>query len=167
MDKIKSSTSFKEFIARFEDIELPFSLHSDSQFEINQNALPLSEALADEFIAPMEDFELDEFTEITPCFRFPVSDHSFALIYWIACIQKQCFVLATYDSNLDFVARAEISGTWLKDGKVEQAVARIEEDFFVFKAIGQTSGSDDYLGSPDNIKNINLQIRDDGSIQIL
>ncbi len=167
MTRVSNTTDFGKFLERFELIELPVSIHSDAQFEVNRDTYPLPEAMLMHFIAPIEDFEPDEFTEATPAFRFPVSHDAFAIIYWIACLHKQCFVLATYNRLGEFVDRTELAGTWLHGREVTQAVARIEEDFFIFKSFGKATDDQNWLGNPENVSSVNLHILDTGHIQTI
>jgi len=154
---------FKDYLACFPKVELPINLSRDSRFEFAKVNKPFPKAIIEEFIIPMEESEIDEFTEYEPCLMIDKDEEFKALIYWRGKMYSYEYILATYDKNNLVVTRKVIAGTRFDDKNIVESVAHISEDFIISIMVGQQDASaKDY--NPEMSKSMSMEVLSTGDV---
>lgn len=157
------AVSFSQFLSKFPLIELPVLLNEESHHTFSTENSPLSEALIQQFIQPIEEAENDEFTEFIPCFQLPIQDDYHAMVYWRAGLMQYHYTLATFSKKGLFIDKRIIAGTFIRGEMITQSVATINESFEIFVASGQShTQSDEYDATSSTA--YELEIAPDGQI---
>jgi hypothetical protein len=155
--KDRPSPSFLAFLEHFPLVELPVTLGEDTHLTFSKENDPLPEYLALEFV----ESELDDLTEIVPCFSFETEDDFHAVVWWKAGLLEYAYFLATFSKNGQPVARKTIAATRVQGEKITRSVASIDAEGVVFVAEG-TSENEVY--DPLKSKTHNFEILPNGEI---
>ncbi len=131
------SPTFTAFLEKFPLIDLPVTLGEDTHHEFSKKNDPLAPALVDQFIAPLEEEAIDEFTEFLACFRIPDTHDFHALVYWRASLLNYRYTLATYDKKGRVIDKRVIAGTFSDKQVLITSVATLEPEWEIFIASGQ------------------------------
>ncbi len=156
--------TFKEFLKKFPEVELPVRLAEDTHHIFSSENPPLNEFEINKFISPYEDIEFDDFTEYVPCFSLKV-DHNFhAVVYWRARLLTYEYFIATYNKNGLGLSRKKIAGMVVYGDRTSQAYALIEKDWtiYVVEGEGNAFAEDDF--DPQSTNSFNLEILADGQV---
>ncbi|MEL7119585.1 MAG: hypothetical protein AAFO07_09095 [Bacteroidota bacterium] len=156
-------TEFDQFVALFPEVELPVVLSEEMTSIFSRTNEPLSAIVLKEFIEPIEG-ELDDTSEVIPCFRIPKTYDFHAIIYWKAELMNYQYILATFDKNGNLIDRKVIAGTISDTFEVIQSVATITEDWQIYIVSGQNySDAQSYKASSSTANR--LQLLTDGKIK--
>ncbi|MCC7503834.1 MAG: hypothetical protein IT259_00980, partial [Saprospiraceae bacterium] len=98
-----------------------------------------------------------------PCFSIDDTESFVALVWWRAGLLNYEYVLATFSAKGELIGRRIVAFTRVNGEKVSRAVATIDEDWVVFIAEGESSGSDDFF-DPTSSKTYDVEIMGDGEI---
>lgn len=154
---------FKSFISYFPEIELPVTITEESILEFSKFNKPLAQALIEQIIVPIENNEIDEYTEFTPCLQLPPTDDYYAVIYWKGKLLAYEYILATFDKAGNLICRKVISGTRVEGDKVIQSVCNIDEDLIIHIIVGgQAQQSSKY--DPQSSQAMSMEILSSGDI---
>ncbi len=158
--------SFKHFIAYFPEVDLPISIGESTHHTFSQNNEPLPIQVVEQYLIPIEENEVDEFTEFIPCLRIPTANYDFqAIIYWRADLLNYQYTLATFNKKTGaLIDKKVIAGTSVENNILTQSVATIEDNWLINIATGRANASDElsYDGSKSKIYEVELLT--DGSI---
>jgi hypothetical protein len=140
-----------DWLALLPVVDTPITLGEDTHHVFTEQNLPLPQLLADVFILPYEQEELEEeFTEYIPCFRLePLLGSVHVCVYWRVSLMTYTYYLATYNAEGDQIDRAMIAGTYMREKSLLQRVAHINQELQVLCSEGvmPTDGTDFDLSS--------------------
>ena len=137
-----SLKEFKAFASYFPEIELPVTISEDSALDFSKYNKPLAQTLIERIIIPIENGDLDEYTEFTPCFQLATDDDYFAFVYWKGRLLVYEYVLVTFDKSGNLISRKVICGTRVEGDNVIQSACNIDEDLIIHIIVGgQTKNS--------------------------
>lgn len=157
--------NFPAFIAKFPPVNLPITLGEETHHVFGIENEPLSDALIESFILPVDQADLDEFTEYVPCFSIADTENFVAVVWWKAELLNYEYTLATYTVQGQLIGREVIAGTRVTDGKVFRAVAFINEEYEI--TIGEGESPDgNQLFDPTTSKTRYLEIMVNGEIVV-
>jgi len=74
--------SFTTFLKKFPPVSLPVTLGSDTHIEFSRANSPLDPLEIEDYILPLEENEMDEFTEFIPCFCIPDTADFIGIVYY-------------------------------------------------------------------------------------
>ena len=135
--------AFHEFVAKFPIIPMPATLGEETHhvFSLENEQFPLD--MIEQFILPTEEASLEneELVEYIPCFAIDQTEQFIALVWWKADLLAYEYVLATYTDKGQLISRKVIAFTKVIDGKINRAVATIDEDWVIFIAEGLADAS--------------------------
>lgn len=131
--------TYQDFLSCFPVLELPVTVTADSRAEFAKANRPFPQQVIEEFLIPMEQGEIDEFTEFEPCFRFAESEEFDAVVYWRGKIYSYEYLLVTFDRKQNIVARKSIAGSRYEEQRLFQSAANISEDYIISIVAGQQS----------------------------
>lgn len=152
---------FGDFLNRFPTVELPVTLGEEAHHVFGTENLPLSGEMIDQFIAPLDGGEQDEFTEYVPCFSFVNEEQNIGLVWWKAELLNYQYILAVFTQKGEALDRQIISYTQVKENAIRRAVATIATDFSVIIAEGLAESE---LYDPENTRTRVLEILPNGRI---
>lgn len=158
-----SKFAFPQFLEKFPPVEMPTTLGEEDHHTFSTENEPLSAALVEQFIHPLENVEDDEFTEYVPCFSIEGTKHFHALVYWKAGLLTYEYVLATFAPDGRVIARRVIAKTEVQEDKIHRSVATIDEDLIIFVAQSAAVAADDSF-DPQSTKTFNFEILDNGEV---
>lgn len=165
MENITSTRRFPfpEFVAKFPPVSMPVTLGEETHHAFSTENEPLSDGLIRQYILPYESAEADEFTEFVPCFAIDDTDKFIALVWWRASLLEYEYVLATFTDKGEMIDRKTIAFTRVREGKIQRAVASIDEEWEIFIAEGTSAGADEAF-DPGTSHTFRLEILPDGQI---
>jgi len=154
---------FEDFLECFPSIELPITITQESRFEFAKVNKPFPQSIIEKYVVPLEQEEIDEFTEFEPCLRFGDGQEFTGIIYWRGKMYAYDYILVTYDSKSNVVARKIIAGTRFDKEHVRESVANITEDYIISIVVGQKDQSDQEY-NPDMSQSMTMEILSTGDI---
>lgn len=157
---------FTAFLDLFPPAVFPLALGEDTyrQFETSGKLIP--DALAAEYVAPLESAPIDEFTELLACARFAHADFV-AVVYWKAALLHNHYRLATFDKRGNPIESRVVAGTYNEAGaEASQSAATITEERIVYVASAQAEAGRG-LGAANQSSALRLAIDDSGVIRNL
>ncbi len=148
---------FEDFLNRFPEIELPIALLEDTHHTFSKENEPLPIPMIGAFLSDIEGEELDEFSEIVPCFRIPATHDFHAIVYWKAGLLNYEYVMVSFEKDGTMIDKRIIGGTKIKDGLLYQSVTTIEDDWLMYIVEG-ASKPDGSQFNPEgsNARNVEL-----------
>lgn len=159
----RPTVTFAQFLSRFPEIELPVILNEETHHTFSLNNEPLTAAMIEQFILPIEEEEADELTEFIPCFQLPKTEGFHAIVYWKAALLNYQYAMATFNAKGQFIDRRVIAGTFVSGQTITQSVATVNEENEIFVASGQ-SGIDGDSFDPASSTAYELELLPDGQI---
>ena len=158
-----NNPSFEHFLEKFPEVELPVTLGEDSHLQFSKSNEPLNKLLIENFILPIEDEPIDEFTEFLACFKVPQTYEFHAIIYWRASLMNYQYNLVTFTKKGLLIDKRVIGGTF-SDGEVlTNSMATIDEDWVIFVVSGQASSSESAYDASSSTA-YKLELLPDGKI---
>ena len=150
--------SFASFLEKFPVISLPIVLNDEVHHEFSRHNDPLQAAMIEQFILPIEENDVDEFTEFIACFKLPDTGEFHAIVYWKAMLLNYQYVLATFTKTGLLVDRCILAGASSDGQSLTNAVATIEEDWNIRIAGGHQPNAEDplYNASASTIREMEL-----------
>lgn len=156
--------NFADFVGKFPPIPMPVTLGEDTHHVFSTENKPLPGEMITQFIHPTDpNARDDEFTEYIPCFAIDDTERFIALIWWKAELLNYEYILATFTDKGELIDRRVIAHTRVTNGKVNRAVATIDEDWVVFIAEGDSEDGDYF--DPTSSKTYEVELMVDGTIQ--
>jgi hypothetical protein len=137
----KTDISFDHFLERFPEVKLPLTLGEDSHHDFSRSNEPLNKLMIQQYILPLDDGPVDEYTEFIACVRIPETYEFHAIIYWKAGLMTYQYSLVTFTKKGLLIDKRVIAGTF-SDGKMlTKSMATIDEDWIIYVVSGQASSS--------------------------
>jgi len=130
---VKKPTKFSEFINLFPEEPLPILLDEDAHINIDRLRMPIPEKLV-QFI--IDDKQVDELQEFTPCFRLKETYSFHAVVYWTAHLKGHTFYLKTYTEDGEPIHELALAGMTYEDQTVNFRLASLEEGWIIYIAEG-------------------------------
>ena len=158
---------FSDFVKKFPRVDLPVTLTEDTQMIFSKKNNPLPKQMIEEFIIPIEDDMVDEFTEYVPCFRISKTKNFHAIIYWKAGLMTYQYLLATFDKKGNLIEKKVIAGTEVKKDALKRTIATIKEDWTIPVVEGVAPANDDQRYDPATSLASTLQLLPDGTIETI
>ncbi len=156
MESNKPKVSFGEFLKIFPEMPLPVTLNEEAHLVFARSNDPVPALTAEQYLMPLEENPIDEFSEFVACFRIPETHAFHAIVYWRAGLMDYHYVLATFSEKGQLIDRRVIAGTF-SDGKtLTTSVATIEEDWEIIVVSGQSPASDKYDASTSTVYKLEL-----------
>lgn len=157
----KRKPTFDDFLTYFEEITPPVLITEETIENIKSVVKPLPAELINEFIARWEG-EIDEFTEIIPCFALPQQDEFKALVYWKAGLLRYEYIIATLDKSNTLISKKTICGTVVEGDIIKKSVAQIDHDLIIHIQAGASFEEQDY--DPDQSQTFSIEIMPSGDM---
>lgn len=163
-NKTSPRPTFNDLLSRFPSVDLPITLGVDTHHDFSQNNPPLSQALIDNFILPLESEEADELTEFIACFQLPATEQYRAVVYWRAGLLNYQYTLVTFDPKGQFIDQRVIAGTYYDGDQLTQSMATVTEELqvYIVSGQGQAESFEDYSAASSTA--YRLQIGTGGKI---
>lgn len=148
---------------RFIEAELPLTIGQDTVAAISKATKPLPPEMIDTYLLPLEDGQVNEFTEFIACYRLSTEAYD-AIVYWRADLLQYHYAFVTLDPKTgEMIDRRVIAGTSYVDGELTQSSAAINEEMTIYVVSGQGSAADyDYKASGSTATR--LQVAEGGKI---
>jgi hypothetical protein len=127
---------FSDFLQKFPRVELPITLGEEAHHVFSTENEPLSAAMIEQFIAPLDGGEKDEFTEYVPCFSFETGEKFAALVWWKAELLSYRYILATFTEKGEVIDLRVIAYTLVKEAEIRRAVATIDGELSILMVEG-------------------------------
>ena len=134
--------TYDDFLACFPVLELPVTVTTDSRVEFAKANKPFPQQIIEDFLVPIEQEGIDEFTEFEPCFRFAEDEEFDAVVYWRGKIYSYEYILAIFDRKQQLISRKSIAGSRFEKERLFQSAANISEDFIISIVAGQQEEGD-------------------------
>ncbi len=155
---------FADFLSYFPKIELPITIQYGDLHDYTVSNDPLPDSLLQAFIFPGLPFEIDEFTEFLPCFRFSGVENLYHVVYWSGRLLHYSFYLVNYNEKGQALGQFEIAGFFTKEERVLQKMAHINEDAEIYIVETNLSEKEEKISTQDTRK-WSLDILPDGQIK--
>ena len=148
---------FAHFLEKFPEVELPVTLAEEAHHAFSLQNNPLPALMIEQFILPLEEQEVDDFTEFVPCMRIPETHEFHAIIYWRAGLMNYHYTLACFTKKGELIDKRVIGGTFSDGDTLTTSVATIDEDWVIYIVSGQArSGQKDYDASSSTAYKLEL-----------
>lgn len=131
-----AAPTIKQFLAFFEEVELPLTLTEELTHTFDRHAKPLPAHLIGAFIVVVDEGNIDEFTEYIPCFKLPIEDDYFAVVYLKAALLSYEYHLVTYDEKGGIVDHVNLGGIVSNGDLIKRSVTSISADLIISKLEG-------------------------------
>ncbi|MBK7406899.1 MAG: hypothetical protein IPL49_12930 [Saprospirales bacterium] len=154
---------FSQFLEHFPEVPLPTILSEETAHSFSKENEVLHSLIIDQYFMPLEG-DMDEFTEIVPCFRFPETKDFHAIVYWKAGLLQYYFILVTLSLKGELIDRRVLAGTFVDGETVTQSVATIDEDWIITIVTGQAKTDRGALYDATASKTTSVEVMPDGSI---
>ncbi len=162
--KIEKRVNFHQFLEKFPVIDLPIRLGSDMHHAFSQKNVPLTILEIQQYIEPIEESELDEFTEFVPCFSIPNAEGFYGIVYWKAGLMNYQYRLVTFSKKGILLYHKVIAGTFSSGKSIVQSVATIDSDWSIHIVTGNTSVKGEVYDASQS-KVLELELYPDGFIE--
>lgn len=166
MSKRVKKVSFTNYLKKFPPVELPVTLGADTHIEFSRANPPLDPLEIEDYILPIEEEELDEFTEYIPCFCLPDTDEFIGIVYFKAGLMDYQYRIVTYDKRGDMVNHEVIAGMFSNGTMLAQSFATIDPTWTIHIVSGQGK-ADATTYDPTESTSKELEIFKDGVIGAL
>ena len=157
--------AFTDFLDLFPPAAFPLAFGEDSYRGYEAAGKLVPDALAAEYVAPLEPAPLDEYTEVLACAQFAHKDYV-AVVYWKAGLLNNHYRLATFDKLGNPIESRVIAGAYNEpDAAASQSAATITEERIVY--VVSARAESDGLGDAKESSALRLAIDDSGVIKDL
>ena len=137
----KTDISFDHFLECFPEVKLPMTLGEDSHHDFSRSNEPLNKLMIQQYILPLDDGPVDEYTEFIACLRIPETYEFHAIIYWKAGLMTYQYSLVTFTKKGLLIDKRVIAGTFSDGNMLTKSMATIDEDWIIYVVSGQASSS--------------------------
>lgn len=155
--------SFDSFLNAFPEVELPLILGENTHLEFSRRNDPLTPAMIEQFIEPLEDTETDDLTEYIACFRLSKMKDFHAIVYWKASLMDYRYTLVTFSKDGKPIDKRVIAGMFSDGETITQSVATIDEHRNIAIATGQSDARSGVF-DPNASTAYALELLEDGTI---
>ena len=131
----KISRSLNELLDYFPKVEPPITLTAEDAVQFSSSNKPIPSHLIAKFHSKWD--EIDEYTELVPCFSLDVDQNFFTIVYWKGSLLSYEFILVTLDFEGEIISKKVIAGTLSNNQTIIQSVANIDENYLVYSMVGQ------------------------------
>lgn len=155
--------NFDFFLGKFPELELPITIAEQTHIDFSRNNEPLNPLMIQQFLVPLEDKPIDEYSEFIACFRIPQTIEFQAIVYWRAGLMDYQYNLVTFTKKGILIDKRVIAGTFSDGEMLTRSVATIDEDWVISVVSGQVASSETtYDASTSRI--YKLELLPDGKI---
>lgn len=162
----KQRVSFANFLNRFEEVELPISIGTETHLDFSSQNNPLPVAMIDKFLIETGVMnELDEFTELVPVMKIPQTGDFHAVIAWKAGLMQYEYWIMTFDKMERLIDKRNIAGTKVINNLLLHAVVSITEQWEIHVIQNGREANDENNFDPTKSLRYQFQLLQDGYIQ--
>ncbi len=157
--------SFRQFIEKFPEVELPVMLSEETAHIFSKENNPLPNLMVEQFmLTPEERDSLDGMTEFVPCFRVPQTYDFYAVVYWRGGLMDHRYVMLTFTKDGRPIDRRVLAGMYSDGQSIVQSVAHIEDDWSIYIVSGKQKVSDKMGGEASKNTARELELLPEGQI---
>ena len=157
----KLSKELESLISFFPELEPPITVSEEVIVSFSAKNKPIPQVLIDEFFVRWE--QLDEFSELVPCFSLKTSRDFSAIVYWKGALMAYEYILITIDPQGNSISKRVIAGTLSNGQTIKKSVATIDEDLCIYSMVGEALATD-ISYEPAHSKAFKFEILPDGQI---
>ena len=157
------AVKFSHFLEKFPEVVLPVTLAEEAHHVFSLNNPPLPPLMIEQFILPLEDQGVDDYTEFVPCMRIPDTKEFHAIIYWRAGLLNYQYTLACFTKKGELIDKRVIAGTLSDGDTLTTSVATIDEDWAIYVVSGQ-AGAHEKEYDPASSTAYQLELLPEGKI---
>ena len=164
-DKKANAITFENFINFFPEVDLPYTITSDTQRLLSINNDPMSATWMFNFVLE-KDAVVDEYTEFMPCFSLPNTSQFIAIVFWQAGIEGSNYYLTTFSKTGVLIDKAKIAGTKYGADGLYQMVCTISPNWLFSTVEGKLDeqGNSAPISEEEKHQYKSLQLSGDGEI---
>ncbi len=155
------SKSLAELLKCFPLIEPPVTISGEVAPSFSAKNPPIPTKYIAQYFAEWEN--LDEYTEIVPCFQLQSPGNHSIIVYWKGGLLSYEFILASLAPNAELITKKVIAGTVSNNKTIKESVAVISEDLTVYTVVGE-SDVKSRVYKPENSQSFRFEILPDGTI---
>ena len=137
--KVEIEVSFKDFLKRFPEVEMPVTLGENSHFSFSEHNKPLHVEMIGAYLEPYLG-PSDEFTEYISCFRIPETHNFEALVCWRADLNSYQYFLISYTKKGEYIDHKFIAGMKWESEKMLTVIATMVSDWIIYQNMGTHAG---------------------------
>jgi hypothetical protein len=157
----KISKSLEELLVCFPILNPPIIVSADVAAAFSAKNPPIPGDLLYLFFNQWDN--LDEYTEMVPCFRLESFGNFYTLVYWKGSLLSYEYKLITISKEGKLISKKVIAGTLSNNHTIVQSVATIDEDLCIYTMVGESElGTKNY--KPENSAAFRFEILPDGII---
>jgi hypothetical protein len=156
--------TFADFIAAFPPVELPITLTDETIHLFNQRNPPFPEPMIAQYLLPLEQDDVDEYTEFVPCFALQDTFDFLAVVYWKGGLMNHQYILATFSKKAELIDKSVIAGTFSDNELLITSVATIDPDWEILIVSGQQSAREKFKFDATSSTRQQLEILPEGRI---
>lgn len=130
-EKNMALPTIQQFLSFFEEVDLPLVLTEEVTHTFDRHAKPLPAQLIEAYIVVADEGSIDEFTEYIPCFKLPIEDDYFAVVYLKAGLLSYAYHLVTYSEKGEVIDHANLGGIESKGNLIRRSVTQISADLII------------------------------------
>lgn len=159
--KKKISQKLSDLLQFFPTIEPPITVSEEVIISFSAKNKPLPQKIIEETFSKWD--EMDEFTELVPCFSLETEAEYYALVYWKGSLLSYEYIIVTLDSEGHSISKKVIAGTLSNGQTVKKSVATIDEDLCIYSVVGESMVSNNNY-DPKHSNAFKFEILPDGTI---
>ena len=148
--------SIAGFLEQFPEVKLPITLTDEYSRIFSQTNEPFPQRMIDQYLIPLEEDGVDEFTEFVPCFRIPETHDFHAVVYWMAQLMNYQYVMVTFTKDGLLIDKKVLAGTFYDGKSLLTSVATIDEDWTMLIVSGQSDSDTTYDASGTRTQKLEL-----------
>lgn len=164
MDQKPIPIPFPDFISAFPPIELPITLTDETIHLFNKNNPPFPTPMVEQYLIPLEQGEVDEYTEFVPCFSISDTHEFLAVVYWKGGLMNHQYILATFSKKAELIDKRVIAGTFSDNELLVTSVATIDPDWEILIVSGKQPAREKFKFDATKSTRQQLEILPEGKI---
>jgi hypothetical protein len=164
-EKKSNAITFQNFINFFPEVDLPYTITSDTQRMLSINNDPMSATWMFNFVLGEND-TIDDCTEFMPCFSLANTQQFIAIVFWQAGIEGSAYYLTTFSKTGVLIDQAKIAGTKYGSDGLYQMVCTISPNWLFSTVEGKLDekGQAASVSESEKHQYKSLQLSGDGEI---
>ncbi|HKK75365.1 MAG TPA: hypothetical protein VJ953_09855 [Saprospiraceae bacterium] len=156
--------SFPDFISAFPPIELPITLTDETIHLFNKTNPPFPAPMVEQYLIPLEQGEIDEYTEFVPCFSISDTYDFLAVVYWKGGLMNHQYIMATFTKKAELIDKRVIAGTFSDNELLVTSVATIDPDWEILIVSGKQPAQEKFKFDATKSTRQRLEILPEGKI---
>jgi len=159
--KKKISENLLELLQFFPKIDPPVTISEDVIVSFSAQNKPLPQKIIQETFSKWD--QMDEFTELVPCFSLDTEADFHAIVYWKGSLLSYEYIIVTLDDEGHSISKKVIAGTLSNGQTVKRSVATIDEDLCIYSVVGESLVSQKNY-NPTHSNAFKFELLPDGTI---